>query len=218
MSNQYGPRIVTDGLVLCLDAGNSKSYPGSGNTWFDLSGSNNGTISGATYSSNDSGSFHFDGNDKITSTNNASVQITVGTIGAWFKATNTNTSVHGIIAKQGAWGLFVWGNLLRAYDWGTPAVRSTSYTVGDNSWHQAVMTFTQTVGSPANNAIIYLDGIAVLTTTIKHSAHNVTVQIGEANASQFFRGNIAQAMVYNKVLTANEIFQNYNALKGRFGL
>ena len=162
--------------------------------------------------------FYFDGNDKITSTNDASLQITIGTIGAWFKATNTNTSIHGIIAKQNAWGLFVWGNLLRAYDWGGNAVRSTSYTVGDNSWHQAVMTFTQTVGSPSNNAIIYLDGVEVLTTTIKHGNHNVTVQIGEANASQFFQGNISQATVYNKVLSPSEISQNYNATKYRFGL
>lgn len=220
MSYQNGPpKIVTDGLVLMLDPIISKSYPGSGNIVYDLSGrGNNGTINGATYWSDGRGSFNFDGNDKITSTNNASVQITVGTIGAWFKATNTNTGVHGIIAKQSAWGLFVWGNLLRAYDWGTGVVRSTSYTVGDNSWHQAVMTFTQTIGSPSNNAIIYLDGVAVLTTTIKHGNHNVTVQIGEANAGQFFRGNIAQAMVYNRVLSASEILQNYNATKYRFGL
>jgi hypothetical protein len=80
------------------------------------------------------------------------------------------------------------------------------------------MTFTETIGNPSNNAIIYLDGNAILTTTIKHSNHNVTVQVGEANANQFFGGNIAQASVYNKVLTHDEIQQNYNALKGRFGL
>lgn len=215
-----GPDIVTDGLVLHLDAGNSKSYPGSGNTWFDLSSNNNnGVISGSIYSSDNNGSFNFDGNDKITSTNNSSLQITIGTIGAWFKATNTNTGVHGIIAKQSAWGLFVWGNTLRAYSWGSPAaVRSTTKVVGDNIWHYAAMTFAETMGNPSNNATIYLDGINVLTTTIKHSAHNVTVQIGEANASQFFRGNIAQASVYNRVLSSTEILQNYNALKGRFGL
>lgn len=218
MAVYRGPDIVTDGLVLHLDAANSKSYPGSGNTWYDLSMNNHGTISGATYSSDNNGLFSFDGNDKITSTNNSSLQITFGTIGAWFKATSTNTGVHGIIAKQNAWGLFVWGNVLRTYSWGTPAVRSTTKVVGDNKWHYAVMTFEETVGNPANNAIIYLDGISVLITTIKHSAHNVTLQIGEANANQFFRGSIAQASVYNRVLSSTEVSKNYNALKGRFGL
>jgi hypothetical protein len=45
MSLIHSPRIVTDGLVLCLDAGNPKSYTGSGTTWTDLSGNgNNGTL------------------------------------------------------------------------------------------------------------------------------------------------------------------------------
>jgi hypothetical protein len=57
-----------------------------------------------------------------------------------------------------------------------------------------------------------------LTTTVKHSNHNITVQVGEANASQHFGGKIAQASVYNRVLTASEIQQNFNALRGRFGI
>lgn len=216
-----GPDIVTDGLVLHLDAGNTKSYPGSGSVWYDLSGNNNnGTLTnGAVYDTEGRGSIYFDKvNDEVISTNSSSVQITTGTIGAFFKATNQNTGVHGIIAKQNAWGLFVWGNILRTYDWGTPATRSTSYTVGDNQWHYAAMSFTETIGSPSNNAIIYLDGNPILTTTVKHSNHNVTVQIGEANAAQHFGGNIAQAFVYNRVLSPDEIKQNYNTLKGRFGL
>ena len=67
MPNNYGPRIVTDGLVLCLDAGNSKSYPGSGTAWNDLSrNGNNGTLNGPTFNSADRGSIVFDGtNDYV---------------------------------------------------------------------------------------------------------------------------------------------------------
>ena len=220
MANLYGPRIVTDGLVFNVDAANKKSYPGSGTTWFDLSGNgNNGTLTnGPTFDSNNGGSIFFDRtNDEVIFGNSASLQITVGTIAAFFKATNLNTSVHGLIAKQSAWGLFVWGNVLRTYDWGNSTVRSSSATVGNNQWYYAAMTFTQTVGTPSNNAIIYLDGNAILTTTVKHSNHNVTLQIGDANANQQFGGNVAQASVYNRVLSAEEIKENYNALKGRFG-
>ena len=221
MAVGYNPRIVTDGIVLALDAGNTKSYPGSGTTWTDLSGNNNtGTLTnGPTFDSANGGSIVFDGsNDEIICTNNASVQITVGTISAWINANNGNTSVHGIIAKQSAWGLFVWGNTLRTYDWGNAAIRDTGITVGNSTWNYVAMSFTETIGTPSNNAIIYLNGTAVLTTTIKHSNHSETVQVGEANNSQHFGGKIAQASVYNRVLTAAEVLQNYNALKGRYGI
>jgi hypothetical protein len=220
MALAHSPNIVMNGLVLCLDAGNAKSYPGSGTTWTDLSGnSNNGTITGSTYSSSNGGSIVFNGtSDEVICTNNASVQITVGTISAWINASSTNTGVNGIIAKQSAWGLFVWDNTLRAYDWGNSVDRNTGITVGNGAWNYVAMSFTETVGTPSNNAIIYLNGTAVLTTTVKHANHNVTVQIGEANAAQHFGGNISQASVYNRVLTAAEIRQNYNSLRGRYGI
>ncbi len=221
MSLYHSPQISLNGLVLCLDAANPKSYPGSGTTWTDLSGNgNNGTlVNGVGYSGDNLGSLSFDGvNDEVICTNNASVQITVGTISAWFNANTGNTGVNGIIAKQSAWGLFVWDNTLRAYDWGNSAVRDTGITVGNSTWNYVAMTFTETVGTPSNNAIIYLNASPVLTTTVKHSNHNVTVQVGEANAGQHFGGFIANASVYNRVLTAQEIQQNFNALKGRFGL
>ena len=218
MGIAYNPRTITDGLVLCLDAANPKSYPGSGTTWTDLSGrGNTGTLEGAGYNSANGGSLTFDGtDDEVICTNNASVQITVGTISAWFNANTGNTGVNGIIAKQSAWGLFVWDNTLRAYDWGNGVDRNTGITVGNSTWNYAAMTFTETVGTPSNNAIIYLNGSAVLTTTVKHQNHGVTVQVGDANAAQNFGGNIAQASVYNRVLTASEVSQNYNALKSRY--
>jgi hypothetical protein len=212
--------IVQSGLVLNLDAGVSSSYPGSGTTWTDLSGNgNNGTLSGVGYVGTNGGALSFDGtDDEVICTNNASVQITVGTISAWFNANNGNSGYNGIIAKQSAWGLFVRDNLLVAYDWGNSADRNTGRTVGNSTWNYAAMTFTETVGTPSNNAIIYLNGSAVLTTTVKHSNHNVTVQIGEANAAQHFGGFIANASVYNRVLTASEIQQNFNATRSRFGI
>jgi hypothetical protein len=97
-------------------------------------------------------------------------------------------------------------------------MRVTGITVGNSTWNHVAMSFSETVGTPSNNAIIYLNGIAVLTTTIKHLNQNVQVMVGEANFSQYFGGNIAQASIYNRVLSAAEISQNYNATKGRYGL
>ena len=62
MATNGGPNIIEDGLVFAVDAANKKSYPGSGTTWADLAGSNNGTlINGPTFDSGNGGSIVFDG-------------------------------------------------------------------------------------------------------------------------------------------------------------
>jgi len=221
MSYSNGPKITTNGLILYLDAGNSKSYPGSGSTWFDLAGSNNGILQNSPiYSSSNNGIFTFNGStQRVNCGNSINLQITSGSISAWFNPESNNTSFRGIIAKQNAWGLFLFNNVLVTFSWGSsPGTKSTNITVSSNTWNYVAMTFTETIGTPSNNAIIYLNGIAVLTTTIGHVGHSVPVYIGEANASQFFSGKIANTSIYNRVLSSQEIFQNYNALKGRFNL
>jgi hypothetical protein len=219
MGVNYNPKIVTDGLVLCLDAANRKSYPGSGTTWFDLSGNgNNGALENSPVHTMNS-FFTFNGSNQRVNCGNANMlNITVGSISAWFAADANNTGYNGIIAKQNAWGVFVKDSVLVTYDWGNSIERTTGLTVGNNLWNHVVMTFTETVGIPSNNAIIYLNGVPILTTTIKHKDHTRTLYVGEANASQYFGGKIASAFIYNKVLSATEIQQNFNATRGRYGI
>ena len=220
MGLSHSPRIVTDGLVLCLDAANKRSYPGAGTTWTDLTANkNNGTLTNMTnnFSTDGAGSLTFDGtNERVTCGNDTSIQITEGTISAWFAANNGNSGYNGIIAKQQAWALFVYDDRLVAYSWGTSSRRDTGIDVGNGAWNNAVMTFTETTGSPSNNAKIYLNGDLVLTTTVKHVNNTVTLMIGEANSNQYFSGKIAQASVYNRVLSADQVRQNYLATKGRY--
>ena len=220
MALSHSPSIITDSLILYLDAANTKSYPGSGTVWTDLSGKGNtGTLVNApTYSSANGGAIVFDGtDDKVDCGNAASLQITVGTISAWINATSDNSGFNGIITKQNAWGLFVTDNILVAYSWGGGGTKSTGVTVGNSTWKYVAMSFTQTIGSPSNNAIIYVNGSPVLTTTIIHSDQSVQVTT-DGNASQCMAGSISQIAIYNRVLSAAEITQNYNALRGRFGL
>jgi hypothetical protein len=222
MATQYAfGKIVTNGLVLALNAADRNSYPGTGTAWTDISGNNNnGTlVNSPTFNSANGGNLVFNGTTQYADCgNNSSVQITVGTISAWVRATSPGASFRSIIAKQGAWGLFFNDSILVTYDWGNDQTRTTGLNIADGTWKNTVMTFTQTVGTPSSNAIIYLNGTSVLTTTVKHSYHIVNLQIAEANASQLLNGNITNAQVYNRVLTATEIAQNYNAQKSRFGL
>ena len=217
------PLGVSSGLVLYLDAANARSYPRTGPTWFDRSGNaNNGTFNGGVgYSGSNFGTLTFDGTDDyVACANAANNQITVGTISAWINANNGNAGYNGIIVKQSAWGLFVTDNKLLTYDWGNTAGRDTGITVGNSTWNYVAMTFTETIGTPSNNTIVYLNGSPVLTTTVKHSNHGIELQIGGGGISnsQYFGGNISQVSIYNRALTATEIAQNYNALKGRYGL
>jgi hypothetical protein len=214
--------IVTDGLVFYVDAGNSKSYPGSGTTWSDLVGSNNGTlVNGPTYNSANGGSIVFDGvNDGARSTNTTEHQVTVGTIQAWVKSSSPGSAYRGIIVKQEQWGLFFYNGELVTYDWGNVAQRATGQNIDDGNWHFIAMTFTETVGTPSNNAIIYLDGSSVLTTTVKNKSSSTSGIVFGAGrfdlATQQLNGNIACGSLYNRALSAAEVTQNYNALKNRF--
>ena len=218
MAFQRGPNIVTNGLVLALDAGNPKSYVNGSTIWYDRSGNaNNGTLTnGPTFNSADGGSIVFDGTNDYVNFNNI-FNFTVGTISVWFKTSNAGSSYRALINKSESWGLFLKDNILITYDWGNATDRTTALNVATNTWQNAVMSFNETIGTPSNNATIYLNGNLVLTTTVKWLSF-FAFQISAQNNSQNFSGNISNSLVYNRALSAQEIEQNYNAQKSRFNL
>jgi hypothetical protein len=221
-----GPNIVSDGLVLYLDAGSPNSYrPDFGTTWKDMSGFNNpgSLINGPTYNSANGGSIMFDGVDDYVSCGNSNtLQVTIGTVSAWIKTTNPGSGYRGIITKQLSWGFFAKDGVLMMYDWGSSVDRSTGVNIADGNWKNISLTFTETIGSPSNNAIMYLNGISIFTTTVKFLNNTVEVQLGRGGdtggSTQLLNGTIAAAHVYNRILSPQEILQNYNALKSRFNL
>ena len=101
MSNNYGPKIITDGLVLCLDAADQNSYSGSGNTWTDLSGNgNNGTlINGPTFTSENYGSIIFDGSNDYMSVNN-NYNHFAETVIVWAKSNTSTWNQYGWISSS----------------------------------------------------------------------------------------------------------------------
>jgi hypothetical protein len=216
MSIKSGPRIVTNGLIFDIDAASSKTYSGTGLTANGLIAGLSATlVNGVGFSSLNNGFFIFDGtNDYITAGNDASVQISSGTISAWARTSSPGGSFRGIVAKQGAYGLFYADNVLVSYDWNTGSTRSTGLNIADNTWKNVVMTFQSGV---SNGTFIYLNGVSVLTTTITIQSQAANLFVGaEANAGQYAACNIAQALVYNRALSNQEILQNYNATKKRY--
>jgi hypothetical protein len=235
MGLKHSPIIVTNGLVLCLDAGNSRSYPGSGTTWTDLSGrGNTGTLTnGPTYSSANGGSLSFDGVDDYVSTNLNTGSTTFGSSGFTFniilKATDDGvTDVRRPIIANTTYPSsgFMFGynhDLSNTNYWQAtfyPGVNNSFGTLTPNFGNIEFITFLYD-----GNTDIKLYRNGVLSSTITSASTKTYLDTGTlliGNATQggwsTFLGNIYLVQGYNRALTEAEIQQNYNALKGRFGL
>jgi hypothetical protein len=223
MALSHSPRIITDGLVLCLDAGNTKSYPGSGTTWRDLSGrGNTGTLTGGpTYSSTNGGSIVFDGTDDYVQIS-GSITTSAATFIAWIRRNGTQSTYDGILFSRGTsvTGMnfqdsnqlgYHWNNALNTYTW------QSGLIIPDLTWCMVAVSVTST------SATAYLcqsSGITSATNTVSHTSTTLDdIKIGQEDfGGRFFTGNIAQVSVYNRALTAQEVSQNFNALRGRFGI
>lgn len=229
MSYHNGPRIVTDGLVLLLDAGNIKSYSGSGTTWTDLSGNNNhGTLTnGVGYNSGNKGALSFDGVNDYVDTNliyNLSSSSTEFSCGCWFRCgsqpsnnvlvsnyNNVPTPFNLYILQNGT----VAGNTRNSS--GQSIFVSSNNAYNDSRYHNFFY-----IKDLSDNYYVYVDGSLQNSGNANLNAiiSNNTIWIGTLRLFDqgYYNGNIAQVSIYNKALTASEIRQNYNALKGRFNL
>jgi hypothetical protein len=223
MGINYNPRTVTDGLVLALDAANIRSYPGSGTTWTDLSGrGNNGTLTnGPTYNSANGGSIAFDGvDDKVTFPNNTISTSSGMTVEVWFK-TSSGTKYQDIFDLDDAYGVWIVTNFSASGKINTSFnTISAGYMTADyvaNNWYQVVLS-----GSGTSN-FMYLNGVQVATAsqTVASSINLNTARMGNVDgdrASEYLVGNVSCLKLYNRALSAAEVQQNFNALRGRFGI
>lgn len=183
---------------------------GNGNTGTLTNGASQSSL-GGTYGPPSKQYLALDGNgDYVDAGNNASVQLTKGTLSAWIKTSNAGTSYRGIVAKQGAYSMFLLDNVFVTYSWGSPVGgKSSGVTLNDNIWHHVVCTFQSTV---TNGTLCYVDGVSVLTTTISVSSQSANLQVGYANANpQYFTGSIDDVRIYNQSLSLAQIQEIYLA-------
>jgi hypothetical protein len=228
MPNYYGPRIVTDNLVVCLDAANPKSYPGSGTVWTDLSRNNNsGTLTnGPTFSSTNGGAIGFDGsNDYINGVHNAQVDITGNmTAEAWFYiSSNTNDwvrvfgksdAVNNTNRTYGLWYNIGTSNFLYQRYGGSPINAQATRTVSTNTWYHMVGT------SNGTSHVLYLNAQIAASGTAGSTFYSTTTPytVGFAGFHAPLSGYVSSVRLYNRALSAAEVLQNYNTTKGRFKL
>jgi hypothetical protein len=228
MSYTNGPKIIIDGLTLCLDAGNIKSYPSSGTTWSDLTGNNNtGTLTnGPTFTSSFGGSVVFDGTNDQVDVPSTNLPIQFGTssfaIELWVRTTNA-TKRQGLICASGGPGngpiFAIESTAVGVGIYGSADVVNTgASSIAANTWYHIVLS---RVSTASNNTYIYINSVLRGTGTLSTNFSSTnSVGIGYTPvAGEYTVGNISSVRIYkNKYLSESEVFQNYNATKGRFGL
>jgi len=233
MGIRRGPNIVRDGLVFAVDAANPTSYPGSGTIWKDQTvNQNNGTLTnGPTFDSGNGGSIVFDGsNDYVDCGNIDDIKnASQVSISIWTYIDDISFRIllgQNLISGTDQFQLYYW-NANTLYIWiksgnvGTVSYVNTSSIVNINQWYNFTLVFD---GTLTNNdrAKLYLNGgndiitnRGTMPTTFTNSSESFLIGRG---LNGYFDGRMSNTQIYNRALSTEEVTQNYNALKGRFGL
>jgi len=233
--------MVTDGLVFLIDAANTKSYPGTGATVTDIaqgvSGTKGTAVSLITY--NGVKTFQFtstDANNFISFTSGTNdYEFSTQSVATWINTTTAKTNMDFITGLNSGDGSDRWRHQttntlgagvkgieldwIHTEGWGYFAA---PLTYDDGNWHYFVTTFDD----GTNTGTLYWDGVEITITassttpdwTTGENINKLSVGGDEQELGSNFIGYMPLAKMYNRVLTGAEVLQNYNALKGRFGL
>jgi hypothetical protein len=204
-------RAVQSGLILYLDAANSKSIVSGSTTWTDISrNGNNGTLTGGpTYNGANGGTIVFDGTDDYVNCGT----ITTGgkiTVNAWIKF-SIAANQHIVDSSSNTWHLALL-DTNRPYFWNGTTYHTAAQALSTSTWYMIT-------GVQGSTLDVYVNG-----GLSQSLASNLNVGSGNVNIGRWqsgtrpYNGNIAQVSIYNRALSATEVLQHYNMEKKRFGL
>jgi hypothetical protein len=239
MSVEGGPDIVTNGLVLYLDAANDRSIVSGSTTWFDLSrnGNTGSLINGPTYNTGSSGNIIFDNtNDQCNITASSGISTNTFTYEIWCRPTSTNSTVTEASTGIGAGLATSQRNVIAPANYGTNSgagmsVGTNSVVVIEhgNSLLAPILVYTASIPSTRFSHVVavynnkqptlYFNGSFARTGLLspRTTVYGDYTRVGYGDYG-YFSGGIAAVRVYNRALSPREIRQNYHATKGRYGL
>lgn len=231
MSISHYPSIVTDGMILCLDAASLISYSGSGSTWNDLSGrGNNATlINSPTYdSSTNRGLFTFAAASAQMATIQAQSSLSVFTVEAWMKFNSlggrptailtqeypgVSSRINYSIGLNGVNGSGAYDGKLNVgfYDgtWRT----TSGFTPSTNVWYHVVMTYNGSTIIQYSNGVLQSSLSYAGTPTTSGGLLRLMRRWDDVD---YLDGNLSIARIYNRALSSDEVTNNYNAMRGRY--
>ena len=226
--NTFSP-IVSNGLVLCLDAANNKSYTGSGTTWNDIgrTGAVGTLINGTTYTSNNGGSIAFDGVDDsvdfLATDLSSTGDITIDT---FLKIDGVQVAYADIFDYNHAYSTPSVGGFVIQQNFGSTA--DSFYFAWWNGTYYDICNFQVPINNTYFHLVItkiggtvtvYINGVASFTGygSSYLGAVGLPMRIGDyVGGGRPIKGTIGYLRIYDKGLTTSEVLQNYNALKNRF--
>ncbi len=236
MGTNYSPNIVKDGLVFYIDPANPRSYPGSGTTATDIVGNKSGTLSSTPmFENTNSGIFVNDATDMINFGNTPDLFVGSFSVSVWFNKISQTGCVFGRYVGSNAMGDFeIRTNSSATFKmqvhsgggFSSADLYSTTDTYSVGNWYNVVTTFDHN-GSTYTRKI-YVDGVLDSNDTpttmdawtgVSNSSYITTVGAISTNGTsptQAFNGSLGPQLIYNKALSAQEVKQNYNAMKARF--
>ena len=227
MAFANGGSIVTNGLVLALDAADRNSYVSGSTTWTDLSGNNNTSTltNGPAFNSGSGGSIVFDGTNDYLSFSGVTLNTNTGfTIDVWIYINDPQsvyanfwTYWYSTQPSGFEWGTYASGSFQGIFIFkdngasGAPGINSPY--VG-NSWANIV------IGCSATIPFMYCNGSFVgNTTAFRNTSFTISNLFrSQTNTDRYYKASQSSIKIYNRALSATEIQQNYNAIKSRFNL
>jgi hypothetical protein len=224
--------IVKDGLVLWLDANDKTSYSGTGTAWTNLTGNSNNNavlVNGPTFTGNNGGAVVFDGTNDyayIPATNNLSFNSSSFTYSLTFSIPNWTFSTERIVMEYGSAG---YNGYYQLTFYPNATTFRTLGINGYNTWFDSTVNFANdqnynvvlTYNLAASLASLYVNSVLINSAT-RTGTSGATPQIlyiySRGGGTIFQKGNLYSILAYNKALSAQEVLQNYNTNKNRFGL
>lgn len=223
MALAHSPSIVTDNLIYCSDPASLRSYPGTGTVLYDVSGNGyTGTLTnGPVY--NSAGYITYDGvDDKVVTTYPQSAYYANATWEAWVYCTQNISTYNMFMGQYLPYFGFYGGNSLFFSNiiGSTQQTIQTATTLSLNTWYHAA--FTTSYNGTNTTMSIYTNGVLSTSSSFagQQSGPSGTFTIGDGwNTTWYpFKGNISSVKIYNATLSAAQILQNFNALRGRYGI
>jgi hypothetical protein len=213
------PQLVTDGLTLRLDAGDITSYSGSGDTWYDLAGTEqNITLANSpTFTSGTPSYFTFNGSNQFGTSNGDVLTQTTYTKSVWFYLNEYDE--NNLVSSDTGGHFMYMASANKIYcghtNWGNYQAYPSTANISLSNWYNVTLTFNTTDGM-----VLYINGIQDSTYTDNKTAHggDSSTNIATFGGGNLLNGRIAKVYCYNRSLTADEVLQNYDFDKSQFGL
>jgi hypothetical protein len=215
MTLQHSPQVIMDGLICLLDSANIKSYPGSGNIWTDLSGNgNNATLSNATYNSTTKAlNFSNTGSIGTMSLSSINLSSTNNTVMYLSRQTVPGAQLRVLTAISNNWLLGYWNGYSSQY-YAEGWVAGAGGPVAETAWSM----YTGTGNVATDQWTLWKNNTKVVTNSNGGSAGPNGLCINTGGYAERSACEVSIILVYNRVLTDVEVTQNFNALRGRYGL